>query len=202
MTDAGPAIRALRDHRTGVLLADGLVLPVRFVIDGRTGRLVFPCGAAVLDAEELVLHVPEERDDALQLLIHAAPTDPGADGACDRWLGAFGTPDVARWASCTVESGRLGGAVIDGDVLTLVNPLCAAEPALCRRLNADRAALTRLCTRFAGVEVPEPLCVGMDPGGVDVRARFGVVRVPFAVDAATPAQADARLSDMLAQVRA
>ncbi|MFM9994662.1 MAG: DUF2470 domain-containing protein [Phycisphaerales bacterium] len=197
MNDAGPAIRALRDHRVGVLLADGLVSAVRFMIDGRTGRLVFPCGPLVFDAEELVLHTPEEGDDALQLLVHAAPADPATDPACDRWLAAFGTPDVTRWAACTIESGRFGGAVLDGELLTLVNPLLTVEAGLIRRLNADRAALTRLCTRYAGVEVPEPLCVGVDPGGVDVRARFGVVRVPFDVEATTPERADAQLNAML-----
>lgn len=196
MPDA--VLRTFRDNREGLLLHDGLALPIRFVIDGRSGRVVFPCPPIVLEADELVLHVPEERDDALQALLSAEPIDPSADAA-DRWSACFGTPRFPRWASCRVESARLGDAVIDGDALHLVNPLLAFEPALCRRVNADPAALTRLCRRLAGVDVPGATCVGVDPGGIDVRARFGIVRLPFPREAGTPAEAESAIRTLFTE---
>ncbi len=172
-------------------MCDGVVSAIRFVIDHGSGRVVFPSSELVFGAEERVLYVPEEASEALQLLL-VDPTrpDPDTEESCDRWKAYHGTPEHPRWASCAIESGRLEGAVVEGELLMTPNPLRSVEARVCKRLNADRPLLTRLCTRFAGVEVPEPLCVGVDPGGLDVRARFGIVRVPFKSEAETPEQAE------------
>lgn len=191
------AIRALRSHREGVLACDGVIAAVRFVLDNATGRVVFPSSQLVFEAEERVLFVPQEADDALQLLLTPGPADPDRDEACDRWKAYHGTPDHPRWASCAIESGRLEGAVVDGEVLMTPNALAPVEPGICKRLNADRALLTRLAARFAGVEIPEPLCVGVDPGGLDIRARFGIVRVPFSAETPTPDRAAAEIDRLV-----
>ncbi len=186
MTDHAAAIRTLRAHRQGVLVAGGVASPLRFVTDNATGRVVFPTNPNIFEDEEAVLFTPEESIEALQLLLLPRPTDPDTDEACDRWKAYHGTPEYPRWASCGIESGRLGGDVVDGEALMVPNPLRAAEPALCKRLNTDRARLTRLCRRATGVEIPAPLAVGVDPDGLDVKARFGIVRVPFAAPAPAP----------------
>jgi hypothetical protein len=168
----------LRSSRAGVLAAWERVFPVRFVIDAG-GRLIAPLEREAIDAPAgHTLFVPEEADKALQLLLQIEGLGPDPASA-DRWRAYHGTPRSTRWCAMTIESGRLGALVVDGGELTLVNPLAAAEGGLCRRANADRGALRRGVLRVAGVDVAEPLCVGLDDHGLDVRARFGIVRVRF-----------------------
>jgi hypothetical protein len=188
----------LRQNREGVLLADGVPFPVRFVIDGATGRLVLPVPPPALAASEHVLWVPEESDDALQLLVAPAEIDPAAEPACDRWLAGHGTPPWARWAAFTIEAGRAGGEVADAPELTLLNPLRDAEGRLCRRLNRDRDALRRAANRVRGVDIADPAAVGVDPWGADLRARFGIVRLPFPAPAPTEEEAAAAIDALLA----
>jgi hypothetical protein len=163
--------------------------------------VVFPTNPIVFEGEA-VLFTPEESDQALQLLLLPRPTDPDTDEACDRWKAYHGTPAYPRWASCGIESARLGDDVVEGEALMVPNPLRAAEPALCKRLNADRARLTRLCHRATGVEIPGPLAVGVDPDGVDVKARFGIVRVLFGAPAPTGEAAGAAIDALLAEAAA
>lgn len=191
-TDAATVLRA---HRAGVLLADESPAPARFVIDGRTGRLVMPAPPALHDAGEFVLFIPEERDDALQLLLTPGIL-PDDDPAADRWLAYHGRPESKGWAAFAVESARLGGEVTDGPGMTLTNPLADAEPRLCKRVNADPAGLARACAA-GGAPVASPLCVGVDAYGLDVRARFGIVRLAFPAPADTEASAAASIDALL-----
>lgn len=167
----------LRASRAGVLMAGERVFPVRFVIDA-DGRLVAPLEREAVDADGHTLFVPEESDEALQLLVRPEELGGGA-AAAECWRAYHGTPRSTRWFAMRVESGRLGADVVDGGEITLRNPLAATEPALCRRANADLGALRRAVLRMTGVDVPEPLCVGADDHGLDVRARFGIVRLGF-----------------------
>jgi hypothetical protein len=49
----------------------------------------------------------------------------------------------------------------------------------------------------AGVAVPDAVCVGVDPRGLHVRARFGVVRVRFSEDGEAVSDAAAALGRLL-----
>ncbi len=70
------------------------------------------------------------------------------------------------------------------------NPLAGDEAKLCRTVNKERRdALTRLC-RKSDADVAEPLLVGVDPLGFDVRRRFDVVRVPAVEPMLTIADAE------------
>jgi hypothetical protein len=51
--------------------------------------------------------------------------------------------------------------------------------------------------RRVGVEIGDPMAVGVDPGGFDVRARFGIVRVPFDRSAPTAQDAAAMIETIL-----
>ncbi|MDX2116511.1 MAG: hypothetical protein SFZ24_12950, partial [Planctomycetota bacterium] len=150
---------------------------IKYVIDPLTGRLVASVPVAVLLSGQHLLWVPEESLDALQLLLSADELAEGA--ATDRWRVFHGEPEHVRWAQFWIDGARHGPWVFDGDALAAPNPLAADEPGLCKSLNADKGALAALCQRFAGVVVPDPVCVGVDPRGVHVRARFGVVRIRF-----------------------
>lgn len=161
----------------GRLTLDDQAIHLKYIIDPASGRMTGSVPVAVLHAAELVLSVPEETDDALQLLLTAEESAESA--ATDRWICYHGDPEHVRWATFWIDSARHGPWVFDGDAFTLPNPLAAAEPALCKLLNADKAKLAALCQRFSGVPIPSPVCVGIDPRGIHIRARFGVVRVRF-----------------------
>ena len=68
--------------------------------------------------------------------------------------------------------------MIDGVTLVRPNPLAAAESGLCRHINKNRSDdLGPVCGHFAAADVEDPILVGVDPLGFDVRRRFDVVRV-------------------------
>jgi hypothetical protein len=192
------AVDHLRQNREGVLVADGLAERIRFVCDGRSGRLVFPTHPHCLASSEMVLFVPEELDEnELQLLLAPVELDPSHEEACDRWKAYHGDPQLTHWAGCEIESARFRGEVIDETPLRECNPLVAVEPRLCKLLNSDRARLADVCGRRSGVAPREPVAVGVDPGGIDVRARFGVVRVPFDRECPTCEAASSTVESLL-----
>jgi hypothetical protein len=67
--------------------------------------------------------------------------------------------------------------VIDGDALQKPNPLAKDEARICRELNQKTDMLKTLCERHGTMRVEQPVMVGIDPLGIDLRARFDVVRV-------------------------
>lgn len=194
-----PAWIFLRSHHEGTLSADGQIEKTRFVIDGATGRVVLPVHPSTLEAAELVLFVPEEAPQEgpeLQLLLLPENLDADSEPA-DRWKAYHGDPRQPRWLSCAIDSGKFGGDVMESESLQLANPLLAAEPRLCKRLNSGKPALAALCERAAHVAVRDPLAVGADPTGLDIRARFGIVHIPFAAPAWSPDDASAAIDAML-----
>jgi hypothetical protein len=189
------ALQVLAASREGVLLFNDQHVPVKFVTDPATGHPIMSVPAAVLLATDHTLMVPEDSDDALQLMI--TPDAVEESIITDRWMAYHGTPDHVRWADAWVESAKHGPWVFDGEAMMRRNPLAGAEPGICKKLNADKAALAKLCQRFAGVPVPVPTCVGADPDGLYIRAAFGVVRVPFEQPAEDAAAVDETVAAML-----
>lgn len=168
---------------------------IKFVLDNETGRLVTSLPVAALLAAEHVLFVPQETDDALQLMLSPEEIEEGP--ATDRFQAYHGQPEHVRWASCWIDSARHGPWVFDGEALMQPNPLASDEPSLVKLLNQDDAKLAALVQRHAGIVVPSPVCVGVDPRGLHVRARFGVVRVPFGEPVADAAGARRAIESML-----
>lgn len=176
MTDAAAH---LRHNRQAVLLADSLVVPTLFVLDGATACIVFPADGTILEAEQLVLFVPRESPDddhELQLLLSAARA---TEAAADRWRAYHGQPRFNAFGAFAIEGVKFNGQVIETPITT-PNPLTRIEGSLCKRLNTDLARLAAACLRATGVEVKEPFAVGVDAFGVDVKARFGIIRLDFA----------------------
>jgi hypothetical protein len=193
------ALAHFRAHREGTLIADDLPSRLRFVSDPTTGRLVFPVPGATFAAENPVLFVPDETPDGsgeLQLMLSVRELDP-AHAACDRWKVYHGEPRLSRWASCAIEGAKFEGELVGHERMHEPNALAAAEPRLCKRLNADHAALAAACLRATGVEIHGPVAVGVDSGGIDVRARFGIVRLAFPVEAPAPEAAEAAIGALL-----
>lgn len=190
------AARTLRRHTRCVALADGVPHPCRFVIDGRAGELVLGVDRETLDAAELILCLPDDTFDAdASALVHHRTADE--DRWTDRHAAYHTDARPERWARATVDSIKLrAGEVVEGERLGLVNPILDAEPALCKRLNAETARLRTLCRLMAGVEPEHPVAVGVDRYGIDVRARFGVVRIDLPAPCDDPDEA-ARVVDAL-----
>jgi hypothetical protein len=197
--DALQAREHLRAHREGTLIADELAEPIRFIIDSSTGRVVFPTTPAVAEARQLVLFVPEEDPGdrpELQLLLEAGPASAEA---CDRWHAYHGEPRLTRWLGCAVESARFAGQVVETDLMNQPNPLQQMETGLCRLLNADQQRLARLCQARSGVAVRDPRAVGMDDTGIDIRARFGIIRITLDRPASDAADAEQMIRTLLGQ---
>jgi hypothetical protein len=204
-----PCPRAAMDHlrrnREGVLIADGLAERIRFVIDSASGRIVFPTHPHALASSEMVLFVPQEQssdEDELQLLLAPAELDPLHEETCDRWKAYHGEPQLNHWAGGEIESARFRGEVIDESPLCCANPLRAVEARLCKLLNHDRPRLAELCRQRCGIAPRDPVAVGVDPAGVDVRARFGIVRIVFDRDCATPDDAASMIQALMPGQRA
>lgn len=174
------AARALRACHAGILFYDGTPEPIRLVLDNETGRPVIPVAPRVFDADEHVLHLPEEGPGSLQLLVIPEEVQPGVTPGVDRWRVYHGEAREPRWSRFAIDCARLGRAVLDGAELMQPNHLGPLEPALLRRAGADLARLARAASTAAGRDIENPLPVGVDPLGLDVRGRFGIVRLEFA----------------------
>lgn len=193
----------LRRHSTADLRFDENIRPIKYVILP-DGRLAAPVMVAMLESFDTVLFVPEFADESMEVLATlAAFQERGVDAAAaDRWRIYHGDPPDVRWAYFTIDTARFSGMVIDGPALMRPNPLAGDEPSLCRWMNAEHVdGLRALCARHAKFPVDQPLMVGIDPGGVDVRAAFDVVRIAASQPMTTSADARRVLIDMMAAAR-
>jgi hypothetical protein len=183
------AARTVRRHARCTAMADAVPHDCRFMIDGSTGELILGVEQAILDAEDLVLFLPKDTFDAeATVLVHHRAADD--DLWTDRHMAYHPEDRPSRWARAVVDSVKLrDGEVIDGPRLALSNPLLVAEPALCKRLNAEPDRLGELCALMAGVRPEEPVAVGVDRYGIDVRARFGIIRIELPAPCEDPDEA-------------
>lgn len=190
------ARRLLRAGYQGTLQFDEHFVPLKYVIDPASGALVAPVMVAMLAASETILFVPEETASALQILVSLEPLDDSCATA-DRWRIHHGEPDDVRWATLFLDMAKLAGVVIDGDALMTPNPLAGAEPALCKHANQKPEALRAAVVHRAGIEIESPICVGVDTQGIDIRAKFDIVRLWFDEPATDEAAARAALDRLL-----
>lgn len=173
------AMQFFRAERCGELMFDEHVRPLKFITDNESGHIVAPVMVAALEAAHQLLYVPEEGDDAMQMLLTLEKFDGENHPDVDRWRIYHGEPEDVRWARAHIESVRWGPMVFDGDAFMIANPLKEVEPRICKKLNADRELLRRICKNVGHAQVAEPVCVGVDPDGLHIRAHFGVNRVYF-----------------------
>lgn len=169
----------LRSHTTGTLLFDGTPTTVLYIIDPGDGALVLCVERESLDADDIVLVVPEDRFDAPMRVTMMLDEEPESH-ASDRYLAYHTRQDRAHWARGRIGFAKIdSGGVADGESLMVPNPLHASIGSLCKRLNSDSNALREVCKLLAHVTIESPTAVGVDDEGFDVRAEFGVVRVQW-----------------------
>ena len=190
----------LRANLTGTIGFDDEFIPIKVVI-APDGHLVAPVMVAMLRAFDVVIFLPAEDDAAMQLQVTLEEIQDKDEHAalCDRWRIYHGEPEDVRWARISIDAAKFDGRMFDGLALMERNALAAAEPGICRKVNAEmRDLLKKACLRVAKVEIEDPRLVGVDPLGFDVRGRFDVVRLDADPEIADESDAYAALEDLAA----
>jgi hypothetical protein len=78
-----------------------------------------------------------------------------------------------------IDASRFRQWFVDGEALMLPNPLATEEASLLKTLNMQpRSFLKAFCTT-SKVDCKEPVAVGVDPGGIDIRRAHDTARLPF-----------------------
>jgi hypothetical protein len=189
------AVVTLRSHYEGDLRFDHDLLPIKFVLTPE-GRILLNVMAAMLLADETVLFVPRAEDGAMELLVTLEEAGPTAEAMTDRWRIYHGEPQDVRWAIAEIDMVRWHGTVLDGESMMSPNLLSPDEPALLRTLNANCDALRQAC-HGGDVHVENPVAVGIDVDGIDVRAAFGVLRLPLTEPIASRENAPSTIDRLL-----
>ncbi len=191
------ALDVFAAYREGDLSIDDQHTRIRYITEPSTGRLIASAPAATFFGSQLILHVPDETDDALDLMLSAEEIEESH--ATDRWLAfhlsptgssassdAGSTepgrehPEHTKWAAFWIDAAKHGPWVFDGDAFMAPNPAASQEPAVCKRINQRPDDLRRLCLQHTGADnADNPVCVGVDPKGIYARLAHGVVRIPF-----------------------
>ncbi len=193
---------AIRSERHAALASDGVPYTVTTVLDNDTGAFVFPVESSALGGEESVLWIPEERNDAMQILVMLEEIDGERSASADRWRIYHGSPGQSHWVSAAVLAVRFGMMVADAEQIELTNALAADEPRLCKKYNADHELLGRAASTMDPRSKGEGVLVGVDPMGFDIRTRFDIVRVPFGDRLTDAEKADAKVQNLLAELAA
>ncbi|MEL6496960.1 MAG: hypothetical protein AAF937_10355 [Planctomycetota bacterium] len=188
---------ALRADRRAVLLIDGTPYERRTVLDNQISRFVLPVPAVALDADEVVIHIPEEREDSLQVLVSPFEIDGNTEAAADRWRIYHGDEPDTHWVAAEPIGVRLGPMVAGGDEIDLTNRLAGDEPRLCKRFNADPSGVGKLAHSFDVRAHGVCTLVGVDQLGLDIRSRWDIIRVPFGEAITDPNEAEGRIADLL-----
>lgn len=173
--------RLLEAHAAGILRCEETPEPVRFVYSRQDHAVVLPIESRLLESEQFLLCLPDDSFDlSVRALLRLTPLNDHREIDRDRHMAYHGTTTAGVWVLGEIEHAHTAsGLVIDGDQLAQPAPLASAEPRLCKQLNTSPDALANATNLFAGVRIAEPLAVGVDTHGFDVRARHGIVRVEF-----------------------
>ena len=188
-------------YRDGVLEADGVPSPSKFIVDGRDGRLVFTGGRDLFDAADLVLWIPDDRFDAVQLLLAAEPLDDPDGELADKHAAYHGHAGPVRYAHATIVQGRDPEGVYDAEELSAPNPLHTIEPRLCAVLNRSTEDLRRLAARDVRIRLEHPVAVGVDDLGADLRTRVGIVRLEWPEPLTDPSSAEGTIAGWIDAAR-
>lgn len=193
------AYRWLREHLAGFIRFDGERVALR-IAPLPDGRFVAPVMVAMLLAGEVVLELPDDGEDDLHLMVSLTSfQDRGEDGrAADRWRAYHGDPPDVNWAFIEVDAAKFRGYFIDGEVFRRANPILGDEPAICRALNAgDRDLLRRAIDAAFRIDAADPVVVGADGSGIDVRRQFDVARLSLPTPFEDAAGAEAALRALI-----
>jgi len=168
----------MRRHKRGRIAADDRLWWVRAVVCPRTGAIIADVCDTLAGREDIVLHLPDEGDEAMHLLARVGALEPAHAGAAARWAVYHAEDDRATLSAVVPAMARWQGRVLDGPQILHPHPDPACERSCCAICNQDAARLQRLCERD-GVIGEGVRCVGVDPWGVDLLARVRIHRLEF-----------------------
>jgi len=173
------AIAFLHANLCGTIRFESEFRPIKIVVQP-DGKLVASVMSAMLQSFDTTLYLTDENESGLHLEVSLEEFQPKGDDAllCDRWQIYHGEPPDVRWARISIDAARFAGLFLDGDALMLANPLAECSSKVLREVNADKVSLRRFCAEHAGMEIDEPVLVGVDAYGFDVRRAFDVIRIP------------------------
>lgn len=173
-------LESLHAHLKGFIRFDGDRVAIKVIV-APDGAIVAPVMESMLRSVDVALELPDEGEDGVQVMVTMERLDPEGPlaGLCDRWRAYHGEPEDVRWARMTPDAARHQQWFVDGEALLQANPLAKDEPGLLKALNAaPRHFLKALCAA-SRAPAEQPVAVGVDPGGIDVRRAHDVVRLPF-----------------------
>ena len=176
---AEEAYEFLRAHLMGRIRFDGDRVDIK-VAPTPSGHLVASVMVSMLRSVDVVLELPDDGDDSLELQVTLEQIEEnGPDGAlCDRWCIYHGEAPDVRWARIQIDAARYKGYFVDGQALMRENPFVAQEGALCKELNAHcREGVMRAAESTGAHRLIDPKVVGVDPWGIDARGLIGVARL-------------------------
>ncbi len=198
--DRFAGVRALRRHHQGTLQFYERVAQVKLVLEGASGLFTLPVEPPfAIAGAEMLLWLPAESDWDIQASLIIRPIDrPESLESVDRWRAYHGDTSLSTWVRAEIDGLKTQTHVF-GHEVQQPNPFGRAEYPLIRRANADRARLIAACKAHAATLVPDAQCVGVDPFGIDVKARFGIVRLdfPLGIHAATPEACEKQIDWLL-----
>jgi len=178
----------LRSWTQGLFRFDEHVHSLKYVI-APDGQLVAPVMVAALQTPDTALYIPDDEAPVLELLLSLEAFEERGEAAvlADRWRIHHGTEEDLNWALMNIDMVRISGLVIDGDAIVRFNPFADVEADLCRTINnLGEDTLQRICKGQLDVDVEHPCAVAIDPLGLDIRARFDVLRLPFGTTLESP----------------
>jgi hypothetical protein len=177
---AESAWKFLRSNTTATIKFGEHTRDISYAIS-KTGELIIPAMVAMLQPCDTVMFVPEYSEGCMEMHVSLQQfIATGDDGLlADRWNVYHGDSPEVQWASVIIDAARFHGMFIDGESFCRENILAEIEGALCKELNAEcKEKVRALCVAKTLVTVEDPVVVGVDQFGIDVRAAFGIVRVP------------------------
>lgn len=169
----------LRGNSTATFHFDERIEQIRYVIAG-DGSVFAPVPAVASEADQTILFIPNEQQDAMEVMVTLDEPEVDSPDA-DRWMIYHGKPLPGMLPTrMYIEAAKYRLYVVDGEKLQHTNPLVSIEPRLCKEVNRSHlGGLKELCRIMSNVDVDDPRLVGVDPWGLDVRAPFGIVRLPL-----------------------
>jgi hypothetical protein len=170
----------LHANLRGHIRFDGDRVPIKVIV-APDGRIVAPVMESMLRSVEVVLELPDDGVDGLQVMVSLERLDPEGElaGLCDRWRAYHGDPEDVRWAIMSIDASRFQQWFVDGEALVQPNPLAKDESALLKALNAQPRSFLKAFCVSCKVDCKEPVAVGVDPGGIDIRRAHDTERLPF-----------------------
>ena len=189
------AYALLRSWTRGLFRFDEHVHSLKFVV-APDGRLVAPVMVAALRTTDTALYIPDDDAPALELLVSLEPFEDEG-GRRDGRSMAY-PQRIGRGHQLDDHGHRHGEIQRHGDrwrTMIQGNTFAPDEAMLCRSINQlGDEAHRAMCRSRLSVEVEDPVAVAVNPLGVDVNARFDVLRLPFG----TPIEDPERVLDIIA----